>query len=109
MLAIANAKGEYIGPRGEQHPQLGTVVLLFTTEEKLKEYAERLDEHQAFMDILERAPKDMGSENLNLGGYVKTTVRSLSPRLEAYDVDYLLVDYLSPGGWNRFYPPPHKV
>ncbi len=68
-----------------------------------------MDEHQAFMDILERAPKGMGSENLNLGGYVKTTVRSLSPRLEAYDVDYLLVDYLSPGGWNRVYPPPHKV
>src|SRR4051812_48971738 len=109
VLALANRKGAYMGPRGQEHQQLGKVVLLFTTEERLQEYADTLDENQAFIDILERASRDVESEDINLGGYVKTTVRLLAPRLEAYDIDYVLVDYLSPGGYNRVYLPPHKA
>jgi hypothetical protein len=109
VLALANRKGEYIGPRGQEHQLLGKVVLLFTTEERLKEYAAALDENQAFMDILERAPGDVESEDINLGGYVKTNLRALAPKLEAYDIDHLLIDYLSPGGYNRVYLPPHRA
>src|SRR3954468_24173248 len=114
VLALANSNGEYIGLRGQEYPPLGKVVLLFTTEEKLKEYAEGLDENQGFMDILERAPRAVGSEDMNLGYYVKTTVRALLPRLEDYAIDNLLVDYLlvgclSPGGYNRVYSQPHRA
>src|SRR3954471_13091147 len=103
VLAVANAKGEYTAPYSHHHPLLGPVVFLFTSEEKLTEYAESLDENQAFMDILERAPREVGSEDLNLGGCLRTSVRSLSARLKAYEIENLLVDYLSPGGLNRVY------
>ena len=106
--ALANDEGEYTGPRGHEHPQLGRVVLLFTTKERLDVYLAHSDENQAFLDILERAPEHVGSEALNLGYYIKTTVQELLPKLQAHDVEYLYVDPLNPGGYNRGYPLPHK-
>lgn len=102
--ALANDEGEYTGVRAHEHPQLGKVVLLFTTKEKVENYLAQTDENQAFMDILERAPGHVGSEDLNLDAYVKTTVQNLVPALEAHDIASLVVDPLDPGGYNRVYP-----
>ena len=54
------------------------------------------------MDILERAPEHVGSEALNLGYYIKTTVQELLPKLQAHDVEYLHVDPLNLGGTTEF-------
>ena len=103
--ALANAEGQYIGPRGHEHHQLGVVVLLFTTEEKLLSYHESLDVNLAFMDMLERAPEGTRGEDLNFG-YIKTTVQDLLPRLHDYGVKNLWVDPEGPGGYSRVYPMP---
>ena len=106
--ALVNAEGQFIGPLRQGVPKytkLGTVVFLFTTEEKLRRHYETMDQNQAFMDILERAPEGTTSEDLNLD-YVITTVQDLLPILHDYGVGNLWVDPEGPGGYSRIYPTP---
>ncbi len=105
---LTNDRGETTGIRGHSHPQLGTVVPLFSNEEELNKYLAVVDENQAFLDMLERAPQHVGSEDLTPGGAIYASVQELAQILETYDVDYLVVDPLSPGAWQRYYPAPHK-
>ena len=106
VLVITNDEGEVTGLRVRDDPQLGKVVRLFTDKEKLDRWHEQSDEKGRFIDLLEQ--QQISSEDLNLEYYSRITVSELSPILEAYDVDYLQVDPLTPGGWNRLYPLPHK-
>ncbi len=105
---LTNDKGEITGIRGHSHPQLGTVVPLFSNEEELNKYLAVVDEKQAFLDMLERAPQHVASEDLTPGGAIYASVQELAQILKTYDVDYLVVDPLSPGAWQRYYPAPHK-
>ena len=105
---LTNDRGETTGIRGHSHPQLGTVVPLFSNEEELNKYLAVVDEKQAFLDILERASQHVASEDLTPGGAIYASVQELAQILETYDVDYLVVDPLSPGAWQRYYPAPHK-
>ena len=106
---LGNAQGEIRGLAGREHDQLGKVITLFTTLEKLQTYLAHIDPNQAYMDLLERAPRDRegGSEDVSLGIY-EATVEELLPALRFYDADHLVVDPLDPGAYNRAYPSPHK-
>jgi hypothetical protein len=80
--------------------------LVFTTEERVGAYLDSFDENQAFMDIRERAPENVGSEDLNTGFYIEETVRELLPKLQAFGVGHVWVDLFEQGGYNRVYPLP---
>ena len=107
---LGNAQGEIRGLVGREHDQLGKVIPLFTTLEKLQTYLAHIDPNQAYMDLLERAPRKLegGSEDVSLGTYVEATVEELLPALRFYDADHLVVDPLDQGAYNRAYPSPHK-
>jgi len=84
VLVTANDKGEDTGLRVREDPRVGRVGRLFSSKEKLDEYVKRSDENQHFIDIMERLPEHYGSEDLqDIGYHRKTTVRELSPTLEA--------------------------
>jgi hypothetical protein len=106
---LGNAQGEFRGLAGRKHDQLSKVIPMFTTLEKLETYLADIDQNQAFMDILERAPVEaLSSEDINLGTYVEATVEDLLPALQDLDADTLLVDPLDPGVYQRAYPSPHN-
>ena len=107
---LGNAQGEIRGLAGHEHEQLGKVIPLFTTLEKLETYLADIDQNQAFMDLLERAPRDLEvtSADVSLGTYVEAIVEELLPALQVLDADTLLVDPLDPGAYQRAYPSPHK-
>jgi|SRR5215207_6927301 len=110
VLLTVDDEGKPTGLRARQDPRLGTVVRLFSNREKLGAFLEHSDENQRFIDILEQdhVLEHFGSEDLNLGYYKNMTLPELSPILEAYGVDHLDLDPLTPGAWNRVYPSPHK-
>src|SRR5215203_3787029 len=85
---LRNAQGDLRGLAGREHDQLVKVITLFTTLEKLQTYLAHIDPNQPYMDLLERAPRDLegGSEDVSLGTYVEATVEELLPALRFYDV-----------------------
>jgi hypothetical protein len=107
VLFTVDDEGKPTGIRVREDPQHGKIVRLFSSSEKLAEYLERSDENQRFMDMLERLPEHLGSEDLRIQ-YSTTTVQALSPLLEALDIDLLAVDPL-PDGFYGTYLPPHKA
>ena len=109
VSTFGNAQGEIRGLAGREHDQFGRVILLVTTLEKLETYLADIDQNQAFMDILERAPVEAArSEDVNLGTYVEATVEDLLPVLQVLEVDTLLVNPLDPSAYQRAYPSPHN-
>ncbi len=111
VLLILDAEGKPTSLSVGQDPQLGTVVRLFSSREKLDRFLEYSPENQRFIDILEQEDdilEHFGSVDSNFG-YSRITLPKLSPILDAYEVDHLQVDPLSPGAWQRVYPSPHKA